>query len=74
MNKNVVANVSHNEYKFFLLNKKCLRHSMNRIQTKNHTLSFIDIEIYIIDNEIDVYKLLVLRGIYYNLMNICQNL
>ena len=47
---------------------------MNRIQTKNHTLSFIDIEIYIIDNEIDVYKLLVLRGIYYNLMNICQNL
>ena len=74
MNKNVVANVSHNEYKFFLLNKKCLRHSMNRIQTKNHTLSFIDIEIYIIDNEIDVYKLLVLWGIYYNLMNICQNL
>ena len=74
MNKNVVANVSHNEYKFFLLNKKCLRHSMNRIQTKNHTLSFIDIEIYIIDNEIDVYKLLLLRGIYYNLMNICQNL
>ena len=74
MNKNVVANVSHNEYKFFLLNKKCLRHSMNRIQTKNHTLSIIDIEIYIIDNEIDVYKLLVLRGIYYNLMNICQNL
>ena len=74
MNKNVVANVSHNEYKFFLLNKKCLRHSMNRIQTKNHTLSFIDIEIYIIDNEIDVYKLLVFRGIYYNLMNICQNL
>ena len=31
LNKNVVAIVSHNEYKDVLLNNKCLRHSMNRI-------------------------------------------
>ena len=32
VNKNVVATISHNEYKNVLLNKKCVRHSMNRIQ------------------------------------------
>ena len=31
LNKNVVATVSHDEYKDVFLNKKCLRHSMNRI-------------------------------------------
>ena len=31
MNKNVVATISQNEYKYILLNNKCLRHSMNRI-------------------------------------------
>ena len=36
LNKNVVATISHNEYKDVLLNKKCLRHSMNRIQSKDH--------------------------------------
>ena len=30
VNKNFVATISHNEYKDVLLNKKCLRHSMNR--------------------------------------------
>ena len=33
VNKNVVATISHNEYKDVLLNKKCLTHSMNRIQS-----------------------------------------
>ena len=33
LNKNVVATISHNEYKYVLLNKKCLRHSVNRIQS-----------------------------------------
>ena len=33
VNKNVVATISHNEYKYVLLNKKCLRHSVNRIQS-----------------------------------------
>ena len=36
LNKNVVATISHNEYKDVLLNKKCLTHSMNRIQSKDH--------------------------------------
>ena len=31
INKNVVATISYNEYRDVLLNKKCLRHSMNRI-------------------------------------------
>ena len=34
-NKNV-ATISHNEYKVVLLNKKCLRHFMNKIQSKDH--------------------------------------
>ena len=35
VNKNIVATISHNEYKDLLLNKKCLRHLMNRIQIKD---------------------------------------
>ena len=31
VNRNIVETTSHNEYKDVLLNKKCLRHSMNRI-------------------------------------------
>lgn len=30
-NNNVVTKASHNEYKDVLLNKTCIRHSMNRI-------------------------------------------
>ena len=37
-NKNVVATISHNEYKDVLLNKKCLRHSMNAIPVKDHKI------------------------------------
>ena len=36
VNRNVVATISHNEYKDVLLNKKCLRHSMNRVQSKDN--------------------------------------
>ena len=36
VNKNVAVIRKHGEYKDVLLNKKSLRHSMNRIQTKNH--------------------------------------
>ena len=32
LNRHIVATISHNEYKDFLLNKKCLRHSINKIQ------------------------------------------
>ena len=36
VNKNIVAAISHNGYKDVLLNKKCLRHSVNRIRSKEH--------------------------------------
>ena len=36
VNKNVVATISHNEYKNVLLNKKCVSCSMNWIQSKDH--------------------------------------
>ena len=35
VNKNVVATISHNEYKDFLWNRKYLRLSVNRIQGKD---------------------------------------
>ena len=38
VNKNVVVIISHNEHKDVLLNNKCLKHSMNRIQSKNHRI------------------------------------
>ena len=38
VNSNVVVTISHNEYKDVLLNKKCFRHSMNRIQSKDHRI------------------------------------
>ena len=67
MNKNVVAKIRHNEYKDVLLNKKCLRDSMNRIQSKNHrigtyeinkiSLSCFDDKIYILNNGIDALTL-----------------
>ena len=57
VNKNVVATISHNECKDVLLNKKFLRHSMNKIESKNHwirtykidkiSLSCFDYKIYI---------------------------
>ena len=31
VNRNAVATIDHNEYNDLLLNKKCIRHSMNRI-------------------------------------------
>ena len=35
VNKNVVATITYNEYKYVLLNKKYLRHLMNKIQSKD---------------------------------------
>ena len=46
-NKNV-AIVSHNEYKDASLKRKCLRHSMNRIQSKNHRVRTCEINIILI--------------------------
>ena len=36
VNRNVVATISHNEYKDVLKNNIFLRHSMNKIQSKDH--------------------------------------
>ena len=36
VSKNIVATISHNEYRDVLLDKKCLRPSMNYIQSKDH--------------------------------------
>ena len=63
MNRNVVAAISYNEYKDVLLNNKCIRHPMNKMQRKNHrigtyeiknvSLSCFDDEIYIQNNGCD---------------------
>ena len=42
-NKNVGATISHNEYKDALLINKCTRHSMNRIQSKDHRIGTYEI-------------------------------
>ena len=62
-NRNVVATISHNKYKYVLLNKKCLRHLMNKIQRQDHKigtyernktfLSCFDGKIYIQNNGYD---------------------
>ena len=38
VNRNVVATLSHNRCKDVLMNKKCLRHSITRIQSKDHSI------------------------------------
>ena len=43
VNKNVVQTIPHNEYKGILLNKKCFRHSMKRIQSKVHKIRTYEI-------------------------------
>ena len=43
MNRNVVPTISYNEYKDLLLMYKCIRHSMNRIQSKDHRIRTYEI-------------------------------
>ena len=38
VNRNVVATITHNEYKEVLLNNIYIRHSMNRIPSKDHII------------------------------------
>ena len=42
-NRNVVAIISHNEHKDVLMNNKCIRHSMNRIKSKDHWIGTYEI-------------------------------
>ena len=44
MNRDAVATISHNKYKDVLLNKKCLRHLMNRMQSKDHKIGTYEIK------------------------------
>ena len=63
--RNFVALISRNEYKNLMLNNKCIRHSMNRIQSKDHkigtyeinkiSLPFFDDKIYFKNNGYDQY-------------------
>ena len=63
VNKNVVVTIRHSEYKDVLLNNKCIKHSLNRIQSKDHrtrtyeinkiSLSRFDDKIYIQINGYD---------------------
>ena len=43
VNRNVVATICHNGYKDVLLNNNCIRHSMNRIQSKDHRIGTYEI-------------------------------
>ena len=43
VNKKVAATISHNEYKDVLSKEKCLRQSMNRIQSKDHGIGTYEI-------------------------------
>ena len=43
VSKNVVATISHNEFKNVLFNKKCLRYSVNKIQRKDHRIGVYEI-------------------------------
>ena len=63
MNRNIVASISHNEYKGVFFSNKWIRHSLNRIQCNDHrierfeskkvSLSCFDDKIYIQNNECD---------------------
>ena len=63
VNKNAVATISHSKFKDTLLNNTCLRHSMKRVQSRDHrtgtyeinkiSLPCLDDKIYIKNNEYD---------------------
>ena len=42
---NTIKTLSHNEYKDILLSNKCIRHSMNKIQSKDHRIGTYGINI-----------------------------
>ena len=43
VNRNAVATIIHNEYKDILFNNKCIRHTMNKIQSKDHRMGAYEI-------------------------------
>ena len=47
VNRNVVATISHSEYRDVLLNNKSLRHSVNRIQSRDYRVGNQQISIFL---------------------------
>ena len=43
MNRNVAATISQDEYEDVLLNKKCFRQSMDRVQSKDYRVGAYEI-------------------------------
>ena len=43
VNKNIATRISHNKYKDVLSNNKCIRHTVNRIQSKDHRIGTYEI-------------------------------
>ena len=43
VNRNAVVTIIHNEYKDILFNNKCIRHTMNKIQSKDHRMRAYEI-------------------------------
>ena len=43
VNRNAFATICHNQYKDVSLNKKRLRHSMNRIQSKDYKIGMYEV-------------------------------
>ena len=48
INKNDVTTISHNQYRDDLLNNKSLRHSMNRITSKDDGLGIFEINFLVL--------------------------
>ena len=72
---NVVVTINHNEHKDVLLNEKCLRHLMNKIQSKCHRIGTYEInKIYLpsfddkihISYKIDIMDYLLAIRVNYN--------
>ena len=43
VNRNAIVTISHSDYKDVFLNNKCLKHSVNRIQSKDHRIGTYEI-------------------------------
>ena len=57
VNKNVVETINHSEYRDVLLNKKCLRHSINGVQSKDYIIGICEVNktsLYCFDDKIHI--------------------
>ena len=72
MNRNLVEKITHNKNKYrCFLKSKCSRHSMNRIQNKNHKIGTYEInKIYLSCFDEEIY---IQNNLYYGLNLDYQN-